>query len=508
MRVLKAVLVLCAVWFLLAYLGVAVLRLRTPYELEWMEGGMVDHVRQVMAGHDLYRQPSLHFTPYLYTPLYYYASAAVSWVIGVGYVPLRVVSLASSTFAFGTVGWWVAKETADRWAGLLAGALLAACFQLGGNWYDLARVDSLFLALVVAGLAVSRFARSRRGGVAAGVLMVLAVLTKQEALLPAAAPVIFLWRRDRSVARAYVLTVAIGLAVCLGVLQLSSGGWFSYYALAVPLSHKLITSEITHFWTKDMLVLLPATAIGIAGILVARRRATDHRVGVLWFYAPVWVAMIGSAWSGRVHSGGYDNVLQPAFAITAVIFGVGLAALVRPAVTSSGSTSDRLRWLPAAACVLAVAQFALLVYNPSAQLPRRADHQRAKTLLRVLHGAPGPVYMPGHGWYLKRAGRSTGAQTAALSDVLRGPDGSGKAQLRAELDGDLRNRRFGTVVVESFRELTLLPKDFGNYYCRSERIFGTGRLLLPVTGTVTGPAELWIPRQHTGPGQPKNCPTS
>ena len=36
--------------FLLIFLGTALSRLGYPYELEWMEGGAVDHVRRVIAG--------------------------------------------------------------------------------------------------------------------------------------------------------------------------------------------------------------------------------------------------------------------------------------------------------------------------------------------------------------------------------------------------------------------------------------------------------------------------
>ena len=41
------------------YLVLAVIHLSYPFELEWMEGGMVDHVRRVLAGQKLYVKPTI-----------------------------------------------------------------------------------------------------------------------------------------------------------------------------------------------------------------------------------------------------------------------------------------------------------------------------------------------------------------------------------------------------------------------------------------------------------------
>src|SRR5690242_13004900 len=68
-------------------------RISFPYELHWMEGGSVDHVRRILAGEPLYVPPSIDFVPYTYTPWYFYLSAFVSRIIGIGFIPLRLVSI-------------------------------------------------------------------------------------------------------------------------------------------------------------------------------------------------------------------------------------------------------------------------------------------------------------------------------------------------------------------------------------------------------------------------------
>ncbi len=490
-----------AAWFLATFVVIALLRMRSPFELEWMEGGMVDHVRRVLDGHQLYGPPSLSFTPYLYTPLYSYVGAAFSWVLGVGYFPLRLLSLLASLAAMLVVGWWVFRETGQRWAGFVAAGLLAACYRIGGSWFDLARVDSLFLALLLEGLFLARFSRGRRRAALAAAVLVLAVLTKQEALLPALAPLPFLWRRDRGVAVTFAGTLAAGVGAAVLVLQVTSGGWFLYYVVEVPLAHKLLAEEVVRFWTRDLLRLAPATVVGVAGIALARRAGRDQEDGAaahpdrLWFLVPAWIAMVGAAWSGRVHSGGFDNVLLPAMAMTAVILGIGLGELIRTPPAGAPSPAPGWldpRWSAGLAAVLVLGQFALLVYRPATQLPPAADAERVDTLLADLRDLPGPVYLPGHGWYLARAGRTTGAQSAAIADVLRGPEGAGKTELRSDLAAMVRHQRFGSVVVDSDRTLSYLPADFSHYYCRSETLYRHGRLL-PVAGTRTGPLTVWLP---------------
>src|SRR5262249_52504511 len=63
--------------FILMYAVAALLRRRSPYELEWIEGGMVNHVARLRGGQPLYGAPSLTFTPDIYTPLYFVVAAVM-----------------------------------------------------------------------------------------------------------------------------------------------------------------------------------------------------------------------------------------------------------------------------------------------------------------------------------------------------------------------------------------------------------------------------------------------
>ena len=53
------------------FLYLASQRIGFQYEIEWMEGGIYERVARVLEGKPLYVSPSLEFSPFVYTPLYY-----------------------------------------------------------------------------------------------------------------------------------------------------------------------------------------------------------------------------------------------------------------------------------------------------------------------------------------------------------------------------------------------------------------------------------------------------
>src|SRR6185369_11021976 len=122
-RLLRGTLLLLAISALGSYLVLAVIHLRYPFELEWMEGGSVDHVRRIVAGQKLYVKPTLDFAPFIYTPLYFYVAAASAKILGVGFFSARLVSFVSSLVALALVARFVQRETRSPFHGLLAAGL-------------------------------------------------------------------------------------------------------------------------------------------------------------------------------------------------------------------------------------------------------------------------------------------------------------------------------------------------------------------------------------------------
>src|SRR6201997_5215975 len=160
LRVLAALLGLAAIG---TYVAVALTRLTYPLVLEVLESNSLVEVHRILAGQPLYAAPSASYVPDGYPPLYFAVSAAAASVLGPSYLPLRLVSLVSSLACFAILARLAQRETGSRAAGLAAAGLLAATYFATATWFDVARVDSLFLAFSIAGLYAARWARGTRG---------------------------------------------------------------------------------------------------------------------------------------------------------------------------------------------------------------------------------------------------------------------------------------------------------------------------------------------------------
>ncbi len=464
------------------YLYVAVRRVAYPYALEWMEGGVLTHVQRLRDGAPLYAPPTLGFVPYLYTPLYYVVGALSTLLFGLGLPALRAVSLLSSLALFAGIGALARHDARRAPTAIVAAGVFAACFALGGAWLDLAREDTLCLALLVWGLVAARGSRTVRRALVAALLLTLAFLTKQLALLPALAVAPYLLARaGRRVAAAYVAALAVGVGGTTLVLNLVTHGWYVRYAFALPARHDLVPSQYVGFFTGDLLrPAIVLVALGAVGVVVLARRRGDG----IWFHALVGSSLVIAAYVGRLHSGGYDNVVLPAYLEVAVVAALGLERLLEP---------HRRAWQRGAVALLAGAQLATLAYAPGRYIPSAADTRAGDRVIAALRALPQPIYLPSNPWYAEQAGSPMTAQSAALEDVLRAHLDGTDVALAAQLHEAIAAHRFGAIVVDSATGLSYLPKDLCTYYRPDHQLPVSGDDLFPVTGTRTRPAEVWLP---------------
>jgi len=468
-----------------AYLWVALHRVGYPYELDWMEGGSVELAARLTGGHSLYTAPSLAFVGWTYTPLYYWVAATVAKLTGIGFLPLRLVSLTSSLVSMATLAWIVTRETGNRIAGLVAAGLFAATYRISGAWFDTGRVDSLFLALTLLALAWGRSARSVRGGIALGVLAFLAFFTKQTALLALLPVLAYLVLTRRRVGTAALITLLALVVASTVVLSASTDGWYGYYAFSElagqPLAHKYWLG----FWVDDVLEKLWPLVVGIFGsaVTLARRATALPSLGSSPVYCATAAAgLIGSAWVSRLHTGGYANVLMPAYAATALLAGLTHGGIVnrRPRRIASP--------LMAAALVL---QLALLVYPLGAQIPIAADRDAGAQLIARLRALRGPVIILRHPWYATQAGKGTFAQEEAIADVLRSASTRGKNALLASLHGALDTDNVQAVVLDGPWDAHFFGAALtGDFRVQPQSI--TPSRLWPLTDVRTSPTLLYL----------------
>ncbi len=431
---------LLAVVPIASYLWIAINRLTYPYDLEWLEGGSVELVRRVSEGQSLYVRPTFDFTPWPYPPLYFWVSAGVSRLTGEGYTPLRLVSLLSSIASLLLIA-AIIRRIGGSWLGGLVGAgLFAATFQLGGAWLDIGRVDSLFLCLLLAAVLAGLLSKGWRGGLLVGGLLLLAFLTKQNAVI-AALPILawlVVYRRAAGVVAAATLAVTSTASVVLG--EALTDGWYSEYVIRELLGQPVEWRWTWGFWVIDLalplllaIVVLGAWARAAEPHPMASRLASPHG-----YLAAVAVGLCAASWAGRLHSGGYANVVIPAYAAVALVFGVAVSDLLTGVV--------KIRWLTTGRLVIVLGvQLAILMLVPWRGtlpwqlVPTAADRSAGDRLIRVIERLPGRVIIPVHPNLLTQAGRPTHAQALAVGDVLRGRDGRARQALEAErataLDG-------------------------------------------------------------------------
>ncbi|KYG06023.1 hypothetical protein BE21_37180 [Sorangium cellulosum] len=551
---LRVAVALAAAGAIGTYLVLGIIHLRFPFEIEWMEGGLVDEIRRALAGQKLYVKPTVEYVPFLYAPLYFYVAAAFSKVLGVGFFSARLVSYLASIAGIALIARIVHRETGGKHAALLAAGVYAATYPLSAGFFDIARVDSLFVLLLLAALYVARFGRSMGSAVGAAALFTLALLTKQSAsviFVPVAAYLVLAgWRRG-------LVFAASGAAMMVGsvvVLDRIHDGWFWWFVFWLPRQHPWVERMWVDFWLEDLMRPLsvscllalfyvmvdrrvfssgdarvarasapgdarraaePADALRVAEADGAQLRGTDAAVPSppapgstfalslsfrdgRYFYLFAAAGMLGASWAGRLHAGGWPNVIMPGFAILAILFGLGVHAAI---VAASQLSEPRRHRLEAFLLVLAAVQFACLAYDPARYAPKSLDAKAGEHLLDKIRKVEGDVFIPAHGHLATLAGKRPYAHEMAVADILGINGGPAGADLRADIEKAILQKRFGAI----FSDTDFYKKEIQQAYRLEGKVFEDKKVFWPVTGFRARPERIYVPKTAgaSGPTIPR-----
>jgi hypothetical protein len=483
------------------YVVIALARLGYPFALELLESNSLVEVHRILAGQPLYAAPTVGYVPDGYPPLYFGVSAAAASVLGQSYLPLRLVSLVSSLACFAIMARLVQRETASAAAGVAAAGLLAATYFAAGTWFDVARVDSLFLALSVAGLYAVRWMRGPRGAVAAGLLLAAAFLTKQTALaegVAVLAALAFGPRRRLAVPAALAYAGVIGASTL--ALGLASHGWYVYYVFEQMSEHALSSTAVGQFWTR---YLWPTLGIAIGAVLLGARRMP------LVLLAGC-AALVVEALAALVHTGGGVNDLLPAYLVVALLAGLALGG--RPDLLL-GARADRLAqpriasWHPGktgwyattAASVLVIAQIAVLAAgaHPDQALPEAADRAAGLRLTAGLRALGGTIAIPADPALALMAGLPGVEDQLAAVDVLRAKDPAAQSSFTHSATTAVADQRFTVIITEIDGDLRGFPADLPRYYHRCPQMPLAGIQPAPFRrGAGVQPVSVWLPVGH------------
>ena len=516
-----------------------------PYDLEWMEGGMLAHGWRLQRGLPVYAEPSADWVPYVYPPGY--ASLLAATGDQLGFSAGRSLSILGILAAATAIVAIVARHGRSLPLGLLAAGLFLQSYRATGAFMDLVRPDSVAVAL---GLwAVALTLDGRRGTPAAGGLLLCAAFLVKHNLAALGVPLalgLWAWRGWRG-ALQFGLTAAVPAAAMTAYLQWRSGGGFLTYLIAVPGSHPM-------FWDRGMpgsigetanwlgLVVItsglglalaarhadtrvhpavPAVAALAAGGLLAAWAVTRPDVvgaatpprplmGVAFFAlgsaagsaavaalssvverkvdGRYWTAFgllattIGLSWLMRAHNGGFTNVLIPMHAAMCALFGVWLGRL-------------RHRWPNLAAYTFGAALVGAqsLWLTSMTQLepitPTPEDYRAGAEMVDALDAhCDGPIFSPFAAWLPVEVGQPPSTHLIAIWDIdhKRGP----LHRSMKVFEAAMADHRFACVVEGGKQPLTYgVQKHY--QLLRSVRV--TPKALVPKTGWRVQPQKILTP---------------
>ena len=449
-------LVAVAVALAAAALITAIARVAYPYDIDFVEDGMLMQAWRVAGGLPIYVAPSAGFAPHVYMPLYTWLGGLLLAISGPSLAPLRLVSLLATLATASLValiGW---RESRSALIALVGGALYLAGYRIVGGWYDLARVDALFIALTVAGLyAVIYWRRSAAGQLAAALLLALAYLTKQNGLyfgvIAAGYLLVVEGRRGLLFMGAFAALVAASTVA----LNVASQGWFSTYvfgiAFASPTEWQRALYSLGSEVFGDMAILaLLFVALALISLAHHRRRVLHEQPWLLFI-----AAAIAASVAGRASVGGARNQLMQAYALLCLTPALMWRELARSAPTgvqAKTGQSETSRWAKPALELALVAQFALTLVSPVGRLiepaplqhfvPTAAMRHAGDQFVADLAATPGDVLVMMHPYYALKAGKQPAAQIQALWHARwRGRD-----PLPADLVARIENREYAEII--------------------------------------------------------------
>lgn len=306
------------------YLYVALSRISFPFAIEWVESSTFIQVVQILQDKSIYSYPSFDFIPTIYTPLYYYIVAVFAKITQQIMFSMRLVSLLASIVTFIMIYKICRQRGMRRELSFVAVGLFAASYGVVGYWFDIGRVDTLFLAFVLVSyvLTITQAKPDSVYGILAGLTLFLSFATKQPALVVTPFIVGYLIVQKRWL-KAFWLSCSFLFAWAgfVAFMNTTSDGWFWIYTFSIPSAHPILWETFFNFWRLYILPkftwLLVITAFSILILFLQRSKDAIYNLFLflLFFFLPMTImsmVTISKQW-------GYLNGLLPIVAALAII---------------------------------------------------------------------------------------------------------------------------------------------------------------------------------------------
>jgi hypothetical protein len=440
-------------------------RITLPFDLEWGEGAGINQIYRMLSEERLYSAPTVKFAPLVYTPFYYWLASVLGGIFKQVTLTARLLSVVASFGAAGIIAWLVIKETGNRFAGWLASAIYLACFAVSDGFYDLVRVDSLYVLLVLTSFLILRLGSKPAAVAAAGLCIAIGFFTKQSTLIVFLPLVAYLLGKFWKTAWPLLPSVLLGVILPFYWINARTGGWFTYYILDLPREHGYSIISAVNFWIGDLLGPLGiACGFGLFFLVIKlsgsslintselersqgdlRKKADGKKIDLS--YLLFAAGAIGAAWITRASNGGGANNAMTAYAAVAILFGLGYSAvddLVR-------NTAEKENIYRTVFLGLVTIQLAGLIYNPFNFIPTDEEVEANKLLIAFMEEEDDPIWIPYRSHLPRLAGKDAYIHAVNLfeltgyfkGDIL--PEGKGVVD---QIREDICSQSYGMIILD------------------------------------------------------------
>ena len=510
-----------------------------PYDLEWMEGGMLAHAWRLARGMPMYPDAGPAWIPYVYPPGYAAVLAGFGAIFGVDYDLGRAISIGGTLLAAAAAVRLVHVAGGGLALGLGCAAVFLGCYEASGAFYDLVRPDALAMGLLAWAITLG-LERHRRAPEIAGIVLMLAFVVKHHSAAYGVPIALGIWARDgwRPAAR-FGAWSAIPAGLFTIGMQVATHGHFLRWLLVVPASHPLqgqrlfpgapieaarwllgacvaagiflwiragrtgqILGSVAGVALAGGIWLLPvpigilsadwpasmavAAAIGAGGGALVGRAIEDGRaIPWGWVYGG-GVGVVAWLTTGlmRAHNGGFLNVLMPLHWVVAVALGVVIARSRRrwpgPLTEIGGAAlvAGQLLWMAATA-------------NVGRLVPDPGDVDAGNRVVAQIRETcgEGPVLSPFAPWLPVRLGLEPSWHLISLWDIVH-KDGPYFDEL-PRLSSAVRKHRWTCVIDGGNGQIGL---GIDQHYRVGVRV-RPARALQPKTGWRVRPTTILVPRE-------------
>jgi len=439
---------------------VIISRFDYPYSVERMEGASLLQVVRILKGQALYTQPSLDYIPLIYPPVYFYLSAIAAKILGLSFAPLRLISALAFAGCLVFIFLIIESTTKDRYSAFIGAGFFAATYPLSGIWFDVGRVDTLFVFFCIGAIWFSS-KDDTPGLILSSLFWILTIFTKQTgliALVPSFAYLLLFNFRKNMIRLAFT---GFGSVIAYWICSTVWGKWFLYFMFYLPTFHQSKTdfAEVSVSLAQLMLPLALAVLISLTPFLLDKNLLSKREPEL--YYGFMTCVLFGLSILGRLNLGGYTNVYMPAHVMIAAMLGIGLYWWKNRLEFTTPQLSSLLKSVLYLLCIF---QFLSLSYAPHSVIPHAIQAESWSRVERFIQLSEGNVLVPEFNYLAAFANKPSFINQVALDEVI-GEYGNAEptqsAILNAEITHALQERQFGLVLL---RDIDGVWKHVTNYY--------------------------------------------